>query len=163
MSASRVYLVDLSAAARARELQALRADKEAKRRQKIAIAKAKARSKEAEAQEKKAKRKKPKAKPSYRRQIVPYVPGMGKQFYDSDRWIALRYQAIRFHGKKCQCCGTTEAEFHVDHIKPRSKFPHLELDFDNLQILCRDCNIGKSNTDSIDWRNTGPLIQAAKA
>lgn len=23
---------------------------------------------------------------------------------------------------------------------------------DNLQVLCEDCNIGKSNTDSIDWR-----------
>ena len=43
-------------------------------------------------------------------------------------------------------------ELHVDHIKPRSKHPELELDINNLQILCKDCNLGKSNTDSIDYR-----------
>lgn len=41
---------------------------------------------------------------------------------------------------------------HVDHIKPRSKYPELELEFTNLQILCADCNLGKRNHDSIDWR-----------
>ena len=48
-------------------------------------------------------------------------------------------------------CGSTE-RIHVDHIKPRSKYPELELDINNLQVLCEDCNIGKSNIDETDWR-----------
>ncbi len=40
----------------------------------------------------------------------------------------------------------------VDHIKPRSTYPHLVLVEDNLQALCQSCNKGKSNTDETDWR-----------
>jgi 5-methylcytosine-specific restriction endonuclease McrA len=42
---------------------------------------------------------------------------------------------------------------HVDHILPRSKFPELELDIDNLQVLCEECNLAKSNIDTTDWRS----------
>jgi 5-methylcytosine-specific restriction endonuclease McrA len=69
--------------------------------------------------------------------------------------VADRYQAIMIHGGVCQCCGrrpTPDNPLHVDHIKPRSKFPELALDTDNLQSLCRKCNIGKSNLDCSDWR-----------
>jgi len=41
---------------------------------------------------------------------------------------------------------------HVDHIRPRSKSPSLELDPDNLQVLCKACNLGKSNLDDTDFR-----------
>lgn len=41
---------------------------------------------------------------------------------------------------------------HVDHIKPRSKFPELALDVNNLQILCEDCNVGKLNRFETDYR-----------
>lgn len=41
---------------------------------------------------------------------------------------------------------------HVDHIQPRSTHKHLELVEGNLQVLCGQCNFGKSNTDSTDWR-----------
>jgi 5-methylcytosine-specific restriction endonuclease McrA len=79
-------------------------------------------------------------------------------FYDSDAWKALRYKALAHNGAACQCCGRTYKEhkvvIHVDHIKPRSKFPELELELSNLQILCADCNLGKSNKGSIDWRES---------
>jgi 5-methylcytosine-specific restriction endonuclease McrA len=73
-------------------------------------------------------------------------------FYHSDSWRFLRYQAIKKYGRVCACCGETEGKIHVDNIKPRSLFPHLELNLSNLQILCESCNLGKGNTDSIDWR-----------
>jgi 5-methylcytosine-specific restriction endonuclease McrA len=76
-------------------------------------------------------------------------------FYDSDAWRALRYEALKAYGRRCMVCGATPeigAQLHVDHIKPRSLYPELELVLGNLQILCRDCNLGKSNKDSIDWR-----------
>lgn len=75
-------------------------------------------------------------------------------FYASKEWRKLRYQAFKIHGRQCQCCGgmPPDVQLHVDHIKPRSRYPSLELDIDNLQILCKDCNLGKSNTDTIDYR-----------
>lgn len=75
------------------------------------------------------------------------------EFYASDAWLRLRYAAIAKYGRKCMACGATD-KIHVDHIKPRSRFPELELDLANLQILCHDCNMGKSNIDQTDWRPT---------
>lgn len=76
-------------------------------------------------------------------------------FYDSDEWRELRYRALQRHGAACQCCGnraTPGKPLHVDHIKPRSKYPELELELSNLQVLCRDCNLGKGAWDETDWR-----------
>ena len=81
-----------------------------------------------------------------------YHPGMGKAFYQTREWRQVRYKVLTKYGKKCQCCGETEGYIHVDHIKPRSLFPELELDQNNLQVLCEACNIGKSNQDITDWR-----------
>ncbi|MBB20217.1 MAG: hypothetical protein CMP20_12260 [Rickettsiales bacterium] len=78
-----------------------------------------------------------------------------KDFYTSDTWRSLRYQALLTHGRRCLCCGATPetgAVLHVDHIKPRSTHPELSMDIDNLQILCADCNLGKSNVDDTDFR-----------
>jgi 5-methylcytosine-specific restriction endonuclease McrA len=72
-------------------------------------------------------------------------------------WRNLRYRALKMYGAVCQCCGqraTEQNPIHVDHIKPRSRFPELALSLSNLQILCRDCNFGKRDTDTIDWRPT---------
>jgi 5-methylcytosine-specific restriction endonuclease McrA len=81
---------------------------------------------------------------------------ISKDFYASEEWRRLRYRALRESKGCCALCGRTQREhgvvLHVDHIKPRSRFPSLELDLSNLQILCEDCNLGKSNFDSIDWR-----------
>lgn len=75
-------------------------------------------------------------------------------FYRSKAWRDLRYKALKLYGRQCMCCGAKPPSvvLHVDHIKPRSKYPELELDITNLQILCEDCNLGKSNKDEIDYR-----------
>ena len=79
-------------------------------------------------------------------------------FYLTDDWRRLRYRVLKKYSARCMCCGRNRKEngvtIHVDHIKPRSKYPRLELDFNNLQILCEDCNLGKSNIDETDWRPT---------
>lgn len=79
-----------------------------------------------------------------------------QDFYSSDEWRKLRYRVIRKYKATCMACGrnyrTHKVVIHVDHIKPRSKYPHLALVFENMQVLCEDCNLGKGNTDSIDWR-----------
>lgn len=81
-------------------------------------------------------------------------------FYESREWRELRYQIIKKYGRKCQACYAVNVRIHVDHIKPISLFPELKLDQDNLQILCADCNLGKSNKDCTDWR---PKLEERKA
>jgi hypothetical protein len=95
-----------------------------------------------------------------RRPAVEYQPPKPKPvpivgFLGSVEWRKIRYQALKLHGAKCQCCGATRKEgaiIQVDHIKPRSRFPELELKLSNLQVLCRDCNLGKRARDETDWR-----------
>tara|TARA_R110002167_G_scaffold20891_2_gene76088 strand:+ start:1440 stop:2018 length:579 start_codon:yes stop_codon:yes gene_type:complete len=77
-------------------------------------------------------------------------------FYKSRAWRELRVAILEKYECKCMMCGCSPKEHgivvHVDHIKPRSTHPHLELKEDNLQILCEDCNLGKSNYYITDWR-----------
>lgn len=105
-------------------------------------------------QKKEPKKQKPTPKNNWDRR-PKYRPGMGGEFYKTREWMEVRYHAIKKLGLKCACCGDRGKEtiFHVDHIKPRSRFPFLELELENLQILCESCNIGKSNTDTINWQN----------
>jgi 5-methylcytosine-specific restriction endonuclease McrA len=98
----------------------------------------------------------------YKRETIdaPKRPLVKRSFYKSPEWLSLRYQALKQNGAKCQCCGATSASgvtLHVDHIRPRSKAPHLQLELSNLQILCEDCNLGKSNKDDTDWRPVNNL------
>ncbi len=75
-------------------------------------------------------------------------------FYDSKEWREVRFKVLRKYGYQCLACGRKPPEvvIHVDHIKPRSKYPNLELDINNLQPLCADCNIGKNNYSEEDLR-----------
>lgn len=78
-----------------------------------------------------------------------------EKFYNSPEWSKIRYKTLSNRGNRCECCGRSPKNgvvIHVDHIKPRSIFPELALEEDNLQILCDQCNIAKSNSDETDWR-----------
>jgi hypothetical protein len=80
-------------------------------------------------------------------------------FYDSEEWMRLRYQALKAHKGRCECCGAQPGPgnpLHVDHIKPRSRYPRLALDITNLQVLCKKCNLGKGASDDTDWRPPAP-------
>lgn len=78
-----------------------------------------------------------------------------QDFFKTPEWQQLRYKILIKYGRKCMCCGAEPkdgVQLHVDHIKPRSKYPELELDEGNLQVLCEDCNMGKSNIYQHDFR-----------
>lgn len=82
------------------------------------------------------------------------VSPQDKDFYITREWREVRYQALKLSDGRCACCGRSKDHgvvLHVDHIKPKSKFPHLALTLSNLQVLCEDCNLGKSNKDDTDW------------
>ena len=69
-----------------------------------------------------------------------------RTFYSSPEWQMLRLQVIEQEGKRCARCGIrikVPSDVTVDHIRPRSKYPHLALDKSNLQVLCRSCNSSK--------------------
>lgn len=76
---------------------------------------------------------------------------------NDNRWFRLRYEALRKYGSLCMLCGSKD-RLQIDHIKPRSKFPKLTYDINNLQILCMECNKGKGAKYFDDWRPETDLI-----
>ena len=60
--------------------------------------------------------------------------------------LGLRYQILVRDNSTCQCCGAKASDgiqLHIDHIKPVSKGgTNIK---ENLQTLCADCNLGKSD------------------
>jgi 5-methylcytosine-specific restriction endonuclease McrA len=77
-------------------------------------------------------------------------------FYQSREWRKLRVDVIEEQKGRCQMCGRSYkihgVTIHVDHIVPISIDWSRRLDKTNLQVLCEDCNLGKSNRYSTDWR-----------
>jgi len=102
----------------------------------------------------KSKKNKNKGKKKKRRQKIGKQDD--KDFYASREWRELRVRILEWHECKCMMCGESPRVhgiiIHVDHIKPRSKYPELSLVFNNLQLLCEACNLGKSNKYETDWR-----------
>ena len=62
--------------------------------------------------------------------------------------LRMRFIVMKRDNFKCCMCGRSPAttpglELHIDHIIPWSKGGETMID--NLQTLCSDCNLGKSN------------------
>ena len=73
-----------------------------------------------------------------------------RQFYSSPEWNLIRKQIIKESGRVCSECKKRIRESNdvtVDHILPRSKYPSLALEKNNLCVLCRSCNSRKSDRD----------------
>ena len=63
---------------------------------------------------------------------------------------SIRYKVLARDRKCCLCGnGPDGAPLEVDHIIPRSKGGSNNME--NLQVLCRPCNQGKSNLDDTDF------------
>ena len=74
-----------------------------------------------------------------------------RQFYSSPEWNLIRKQIIKESGRVCSECKKyirNNKDVTVDHIRPRSKYPELALDKQNLRVLCRSCNSRKGDRDS---------------
>ena len=60
--------------------------------------------------------------------------------------VGLRMQILRRDHERCRMCGTSAADgttLHIDHVLPVSRGGQTVPE--NLQVLCADCNLGKSN------------------
>ena len=81
---------------------------------------------------------------------VKYRPGMGLEFYNSDKWREVRAKVLKAGKGVCCKCGATRQTsgkpMHVDHAYPRYSYPHLELSMFNLQVMCEPCNMDKKST-----------------
>lgn len=64
----------------------------------------------------------------------------------TERWKALRQQALRRDGFACLCCGA-RGRLEVDHIKPVRSHPELAWDLGNLQSLCPSCHTRKTRLE----------------
>ncbi|MCK9576168.1 MAG: HNH endonuclease [Clostridia bacterium] len=78
-----------------------------------------------------------------------YTSEKYKSFLISREWRSLRFKFLLDKDRKCACCGRNPKDhgivIHVDHIIPASLDWDKRLDVNNLQLLCEDCNLGKSN------------------
>ncbi|HEX8946901.1 MAG TPA: HNH endonuclease [Candidatus Paceibacterota bacterium] len=66
--------------------------------------------------------------------------------------LSLRLQVLNRDNFRCVFCGKSPAtdlgtKLHIDHIQPFSRGGKSELE--NLQTLCEECNLGKSNKQNI--------------
>lgn len=72
-------------------------------------------------------------------------------FLETDLYKFLKRRIFESYANECMRCRSRE-RLQIDHIMPRSRFPHLGYDIMNMQILCIRCNTRKSNTDYSDYR-----------
>jgi 5-methylcytosine-specific restriction endonuclease McrA len=81
------------------------------------------------------------------------------RFFRSVEWQYLRLKTLTKYGAQCMKCLTRRGRMHVDHIKPRSKYPKLALSFKNLQVLCERCNLNKGNKNETDYRKKNRTLR----
>lgn len=80
------------------------------------------------------------------------APRLGHDGRNRQIPLSLRFRALQ-RDRQCLLCGATPetgAKLHVDHREPFSLGGRTVED--NLQVLCGDCNIGKGNRSSVDFR-----------
>ncbi|MYH69892.1 MAG: HNH endonuclease [Gammaproteobacteria bacterium] len=68
----------------------------------------------------------------------------------------MRFRVLE-RDRRCLACGATPesgVRLHIDHVTPFSLGGRTVED--NLQALCGDCNIGKGNRSSADFRTKHP-------
>lgn len=83
------------------------------------------------------------------------------EFLKTYEWRRVRKYVLTKYEGRCMCCGRTASDdivLNVDHIKPRKTHPELALEASNLQILCNECNHGKGNWNTADWRDSASFI-----
>lgn len=71
-------------------------------------------------------------------------PSRRQIHYTAKEWQPIRKQVFDRDGKICHICGGPAT--HIDHLLPKSKYPELALNLDNLKPACRNCNFEKLAT-----------------
>jgi len=64
---------------------------------------------------------------------------------NSRRYRVHKQRVFDRDGRICRYCGSDEEPLHIDHIIPRKLGGTHDLE--NLQVLCKACNLRKSSKD----------------
>lgn len=66
---------------------------------------------------------------------------------DSKEGKLWKWKQYQIQGKCCAICkkSTPLKGSHIDHIESLSFSPHLNVDTQNMQVTCPDCNAAKGN------------------
>ena len=87
-----------------------------------------------------------------------------ERFYTSRRWRTCRTAFAKSKGNLCEKClarglinaGTKEQPLETHHIIPLDARtvldPKIALNWDNLQLLCKDCHGAEKERKSKRWR-----------
>ena len=62
-----------------------------------------------------------------------------ESFENKKKWLRLKEEIYNERGRECEICGS-QIGLNVHHILPRSEYPSLNFDKENLIILCKDCH-----------------------
>jgi len=83
----------------------------------------------------------------------PVLAGKKRLQPTGGRWHDWKEAIANDCGAACIYCAVTEGRlgglrgFHVEHFRPKSRFPKLENEIANLYLACGICNVLKSD----DW------------
>jgi 5-methylcytosine-specific restriction endonuclease McrA len=64
---------------------------------------------------------------------------------NSRKYRTHKERVFNRDGRTCRYCGSDEEPLHIDHIIPRKRGGTHDLD--NLQVLCKACNLAKSSKE----------------
>ena len=70
--------------------------------------------------------------------------GPARQWYASSRWRRFR-AAVLADSPACVGCGAAATE--VDHVRPRSTWPELAYERENVQTMCKGCHSRKTRRE----------------
>lgn len=83
----------------------------------------------------------------------PRLVGKRRKQPSAGQWHEWKQTIADHCGGRCIYCAISEGRFggirnfHVEHFRPKVKFPTLESDIRNLYLACAICNVLKSD----DW------------
>lgn len=83
----------------------------------------------------------------------PILLGKGRNQPTTGRWHDWKQIIADDCEGRCIYCAIGEARFggirnfHIEHLRPKLRFPHLENDIRNLYLACAICNVLKCD----DW------------
>lgn len=81
--------------------------------------------------------------------VVFYEEVVARMRYDEARPVVAKYMMDKMHIQTCIYCNNAdavyedeneEAYYHLDHWKPKDKYPFLSICFFNLYPCCSNCN-----------------------
>jgi len=61
------------------------------------------------------------------------------------RWLELKSKLI-YEKKVCEICGSNR-DLEAHHILPKSSYPELTLDYENLMLICLECHFKLHEND----------------